>query len=186
LGKLILILGGARSGKSTYAEKLAGSQSGQVAYIATAEGLDEEMVSRINNHKKARPSQWTTYEIPNSVGSAFREHIAQSDMVILDCLTLLVSNLLSQRIDSEHKLDESKASEVVKTELIELIALVQENEATWIVVTNEVGLGLVPPYPLGRIYRDQLGWANQQLATIADEVHFMVAGIPVPIDQFRK
>jgi adenosylcobinamide kinase/adenosylcobinamide-phosphate guanylyltransferase len=186
MGKLILLLGGARSGKSSYAEKLACQGDGQVAYIATAEGLDTEMVSRIKNHKKTRPSQWVTFEIPRSVGDTFRQYIAQTDLVILDCLTLLVSNLLFHPANAEHEIDEQEATRVINKEISELFALIKGNEATWIVVTNEVGLGLVPPYPLGRVYRDQLGWVNQQLAAVADEVYFMVAGIPVPIDQFRK
>lgn len=186
MGKLILLLGGARSGKSSYAEKLARQGGEQVAYIATAEGLDTEMVSRIKNHKKTRPSQWITFEIPRSVGDTFRQYIAQTDLVILDCLTLLVSNLLFHPAHAGHEIDEQEATRVINKEITELVALIKGNEATWIVVTNEVGLGLVPPYPLGRVYRDQLGWVNQQFAAVADEVYFMVAGIPVPIDQFRK
>lgn len=186
MGELILILGGARSGKSSYAEKLAHQQDGQIAYIATAEGLDEEMVSRINAHKKTRPNQWKTHEIPISVAKAFREYTARYDLVILDCLTLLVSNLMAHGLDSDQERDERGTSRAVETEMNGLIDLIQEHKATWVVVTNEVGLGLVPPYPLGRIYRDQLGWANQRLAKIADEVYLMVAGIPVPIDKFRN
>ena len=185
MGKLTLILGGARSGKSVHAEQLASKRGGNVAYIATAEALDEEMKSRIINHKKGRPSQWKTYEIPRGVGQAFREHAAQTDLVILDCLTMLVSNLLFYTSEGEQEPDERVASNLVKTELNELIAVIQDCDAAWLVVSNEVGLGLVPPYPLGRIYRDLLGRANQQLAAIADEVYLMVAGIPVPIDQFR-
>jgi adenosylcobinamide kinase/adenosylcobinamide-phosphate guanylyltransferase len=186
MGKLILLLGGARSGKSSYAEKLAHQQDGQVAYIATAEALDNEMVSRIKNHKKARPSQWITYEISTSVGDTFRQYVEQTDLVILDCLTMLVSNLLIHPVDDEQDIDEQEATRVINREITELITLIKDNQATWIVVTNEVGLGLVPPYPLGRVYRDQLGWVNQQFAAVAEEVYFMVAGIPVPIDQFRK
>jgi adenosylcobinamide kinase/adenosylcobinamide-phosphate guanylyltransferase len=185
MGKLILLLGGARSGKSSYAEKLARQQDGQVAYIATAEGLDNEMVSRIKNHKKTRPNQWITYEIPTSVGDTFRQYIEQTDLVILDCLTMLVSNLLIHPADAEQDIDEQEATRVINKEITELITLINDNEATWIVVTNEVGLGLVPPYPLGRVYRDQLGWVNREFAAVANEVYFMVAGIPVPIDQFR-
>ena len=185
MGKLILLLGGARSGKSSHAEKLARQQSRQVAYIATAEGLDTEMVSRIKNHKKTRPSYWVTYEIPRSVGDTFRQFVGKTDLVILDCLTMLVSNLLLHPGDSVQEIDEQEVTKVVNKEIRELVSLIKENDAAWIVVTNEVGLGLVPPYPLGRVYRDQLGWVNQQIAAIADEVYFMLAGIPVPIDKFR-
>ena len=98
---------------------------------------------------------------------------------------MLVSNLLLHPGDSVQEIDEQEVTKVVNKEIRELVSLIKENDAAWIVVTNEVGLGLVPPYPLGRVYRDQLGWVNQQIAAIADEVYFMLAGIPVPIDKFR-
>jgi adenosylcobinamide kinase/adenosylcobinamide-phosphate guanylyltransferase len=185
MGKLTLILGGARSGKSSYAEDLAITRGGQVAYIATAEALDEEMEYRIINHKKERPNHWKTYEIPRGVGQIFREHAAQTDLVILDCLTMLVSNHLLYASEDGQEPDEQTASSVVNIEMNDLKAVIQDCDTAWIVVSNEVGLGLVPPYPLGRLYRDLLGRVNKQLAAIADEVYLMVAGIPVPIDHFR-
>ena len=185
MGNLTVILGGARSGKSTHAERLAINRGGRVAYIATAEALDDEMQARIAVHKKGRPKGWETIEIPRYVGRTFQKQAVQTDIVILDCLTMLVSNLLGFASLDETLLDEMAASKHLKAETDGLIDAIQSSEADWIVVSNEVGLGLVPPYPLGRLYRDLLGRANQQLADIADEVYWMVAGIPVPIHQYR-
>lgn len=179
MGKLTLILGGARSGKSTYAEKLAARHGGRVAYIATAQALDEEMQSRIATHRRQRPEAWQTLEIPSRVGLALAERPPQVEVVLLDCLTLLVANcLLEASPDADHPNERAAASRV-QSEIDELIAAIQASPAQWIVVSNEVGLGLVPPYPLGRIYRDLLGLANQQLARQAAQVVFMIAGMPM-------
>ncbi len=185
MGKLTLILGGARSGKSTHAQRLAGQHSRQVLYLATATAGDDEMGARIMKHQQERPPAWETREIPHGLAAALEAQPVQADVVLLDCLTLLVSNvMLIGMTDFDHP-DEVAATEQVKTEITSLINMIQGSPADWIVVSNEVGLGLVPPYPLGRIYRDLLGQANQRLATCADEVYWMVAGIPVPIHPFR-
>lgn len=185
MGKLTLILGGARSGKSVHAEQLAIKRGGNVAYFATAEALDNEMEERIVVHKQQRPLHWETIELSKGVGVAFQEREIQADMVILDCLTLLVSNLLVETSEDGHEPDEKAATTHVQAEIDNLCDVIQVSETAWIVVSNEVGLGLVPPYPLGRLYRDLLGRANQQLAAIAHEVFFMVAGIPIPIHKYR-
>ena len=185
MGRLTLILGGARSGKSTFAQQLAEGRFVQVVYIATARGLDREMEARIFVHKQARPSHWVTFEIPSNVGGRLKEIPLQSGGVILDCLTMLVSNLLMDIPSDNEELDQVEAFAAVQTEMDELVDAIQGSEADWIVVSNEVGLGLVPPYPLGRLYRDLLGRANQRLAACADEVFFLIAGIPVPIHNFR-
>jgi len=176
MGKLTLILGGARSGKSTYAEKLAGRRSGNVIYIATAQALDEEMAQRIRAHQAKRPGAWQTLEIPHGVGRALAENPPQADLIVLDCLTLLVSNLALLASPDVDAPDEPAVAARVQAEIEQLMAAIQNGRADWVVVSNEVGMGLVPPYPLGRIYRDWLGWANERLATIADPVIFMVAG----------
>jgi adenosylcobinamide kinase / adenosylcobinamide-phosphate guanylyltransferase len=177
--KLTLILGGARSGKSTYAEKLALRSGGRIAYIATAQALDHEMEQRIANHQSNRPGDWETRELPIMVGEALLADPPLSDVVLVDCLTLLVSNILMQVNGSESEVNEVKAIQLVKQEVDNLIKAIQKIPAEWIVVSNEVGLGLVPPYPLGRIYRDLLGWSNQRLASQAKTVTFMIAGIPM-------
>ena len=186
MGKLTLILGGARSGKSSYAERLAAQNGGQVLYIATAQPLDGEMAERIANHQKKRPANWQTLEIPSAVGALLQSKMQSgtlpANVILVDCLTLLVSNLLlavSSGTGEDLTVDEEAASTLVETEVTRLLEAVRAIPAEWIVVSNEVGLGLVPPYPLGRVYRDLLGRANQHLASQADQVIFMIAGIPM-------
>jgi adenosylcobinamide kinase/adenosylcobinamide-phosphate guanylyltransferase len=181
MGKLILVLGGARSGKSTFAERLAAQRAGRVVYIATAQALDEEMALRVANHKSKRPAAWQTLELPTGVGQALLAHPPQADIIVLDCLTLLVSNLLLQASPDPDHPDETLAAAQVDAEIQSLLEAFQSSRATWIVVSNEVGMGLVPPYPLGRIYRDLLGRANQRLAERADTVYFMLAGLPMKL-----
>jgi adenosylcobinamide kinase/adenosylcobinamide-phosphate guanylyltransferase len=182
MGKLTFILGGARSGKSDYARRLAEKRGGRVTFIATATASDDEMAARIAAHRRERPAGWVTREIPSSVAAALEAESIQTDTVLLDCLTLLVGNLLLQ--DGGPNPDDEAAARI-ETEVDDLLTTVQESNANWIVVSNEVGAGLVPPYPSGRIYRDLLGRANQRFARRADEVFWMVAGIPVPIGQYR-
>ena len=174
---LILILGGARSGKSDYAEKLAAEMGQRVLYIATAEAGDEEMARRIAAHRQSRPAHWLTLEAPQRVGATLSKTIEQPDILLLDCITLLVSNIiLAHEADSQDKIEM-----VVQQELEAIRQAHLTLNLPLIVVSNEVGLGLVPPYPLGRTYRDILGRANQTLAAQADKVLFMVAGLPLTI-----
>lgn len=183
MGKLTFILGGARSGKSTYAEKLAAACPGQVLYIATAQPLDEEMQTRIQSHRQRRPEAWQTLELSNGVGAYLLSNPPQADCILLDCLTLLVSNLLLRSAPDTDAPDESAATALVEAEITTLLEAIGSSFADWIIVSNEVGMGLVPPYPLGRLYRDLLGRANQRLAACSDEVVFMVAGIPMHLNR---
>ena len=185
MGRLILILGGARSGKSTYAQRLARTHGGKVVFIATAEAQDDEMRTRIAAHQSERPLDWQTLEIPYNVAEAFTRLSPPADVVLLDCLTLLVSNLLLLENDIDQP-DATQAEKRLDGEIRSLLEAIQGSRADWIVVSNEVGQGLVPPYPSGRVYRDLLGHANQHLAAQADEVYWMVAGIPVPIHGYRE
>lgn len=183
--QLILLLGGARSGKSTYAERLAAQFGDRVLYVATAQAGDEEMPARIATHRQTRPTIWRTIEAPTGVGEAVRAALASGavDAVLLDCLTLLVSNVILQGVVEEDldRVDGVAAQEQVEVELDGLLDVFRAGDVPWIVVSNEVGCGLVPPYPLGRVYRDLLGWANQRLAAEADQVYLMVAGLPLDI-----
>ena len=174
--KCILIIGGARSGKSQFAQELARRLSDRVLFVATAEAGDEEMRSRIEAHKKARPKTWHTLETSVKVGEKINEHTGKADVVLVDCITLLLSNIL---IDDDR--DDNMKEEQVKAEIDRLIECIDRMDATFIIISNEVGLGLVPDNRLGRLYRDLLGRANQLLAEQADEVYLMVAGIPVEI-----
>lgn len=175
MGKhLTLVLGGARSGKSAFAQKMAEESGQSVLFVATATAGDEEMAERIAVHKASRPPQWRTLEAPLNVGKRIRCEL-ETDWVLLDCVTLLASNIL---FSIGEPVDESIYRAAMDKEIEEIFATYQYQASEWVIVSNEVGLGLVPPYPLGRVYRDALGRANQHLAKMADAVIFMVAGIP--------
>lgn len=173
--KIILLLGGARSGKSTYAQQLAEKTGSRVLFVATAQPLDEEMQKRIENHRKNRPDDWRTVEAPQYISKALEEQIGDADVVILDCITILVANLLGDAPDDQ------KTEKAVFTEIDNLINYMKASGRTFIIVSNELGLGLVPENRLARVYRDLLGTANQILAQNADEVYFLAAGIPLTI-----
>jgi adenosylcobinamide kinase/adenosylcobinamide-phosphate guanylyltransferase len=173
--RLILVLGGARSGKSTYAENWARTHGGRVLFVATAQALDDEMTERIAHHRSARPDHWTTLEAPLNVGAAIRDQGVAYDTVLVDCLTLLASNVLLQLPDD---CTQSQADAAVLAEVDDLLAAYEQSAAAWLIISNEVGMGLVPPYRLGRLYRDALGRANQQIAQRASDVVLLVAGLP--------
>ncbi|MBT9160209.1 MAG: bifunctional adenosylcobinamide kinase/adenosylcobinamide-phosphate guanylyltransferase [Dehalococcoidia bacterium] len=182
--RCILILGGARSGKSRFAENLAGTISGKVLFIATAEALDEEMKTRIAEHQRQRPSSWQTLEAPTDVTKGIAARIGDAEIVLIDCLTLLVSNLMlgeERGLSESGGLDTKDAENRVVAEIETLAEFIQKTSATFIIVSNEVGLGLVSENRLGRVYCDLLGRANQLIARYANEVYFMVAGIPMKV-----
>ena len=187
--RLILILGGARSGKSTFAEQLAQRSGRSVAFIATATVSDDDMRLRIERHRAARPADWQTIEEPLDLASAVQQAASLADVVLLDCITLWVSNWLftQENIDDASSVTspyyEGALAEIDKL-LITLNTL--DAQKTLIVVTNEVGLGIVPSYTLGRIYRDVLGLVNQRLAGVADRVYLMVAGLGVDIKRLHE
>jgi len=179
MGKLIFILGGARSGKSTYAQELAKSvereRGGGVAFIATAEAGDEEMRARIEKHRRDRPPSWDTVEAPMKVAAAVAEASAGRAAVVVDCLTLLISNLLLAEGEEANR---EETTQRVLREVEELIEATQATKADVIVVSNEVGMGIVPSTRLGRLFRDIAGQAHQLLARAADEMYFILAGLP--------
>jgi len=177
-GKLIFITGGARSGKSSFAEKIAIESSREVTYIATAEPLDSEMKYRIQKHKDARPSHWKTYEEPCKVNQLIRCLGRDNRVIIMDCLTLLTSNLLLRKEDKVQ--DETWQKEILN-QITDLAESAYKVRSKVIIVSNEVGMGLVPDNVLGRSFRDVLGKANYIFAGMADEVILMVSGIPLKI-----
>ena len=178
MSNLTLILGGARSGKSSYAQSLAEETGKSVTFLATAQALDKEMSARIQKHKGERPAYWQTLEVALDIAGHIEE--IQSEVVILDCLTLLLSNLLMEFLKDD-LVDEAPFMQAVQKETEELLTAMRISKHDWLIVSNEVGLGLVPPYQMGRVYRDGLGWANQRLAREAEKVVFMVAGIPIVV-----
>lgn len=178
MSSITLILGGARSGKSSYALRLAEESRKSVTFLATAQGLDEEMLARIRKHRNERPSHWDTLEVPSGIASCVGQ--IRSEVVILDCITLLVTNLMMSYMKQE-LVEEEPYMLAVQKEIDDLAVALREQNRDWLIISNEVGLGLVPPYQMGRVYRDTLGWANQQLAGIADRVIFMVSGIPMVV-----
>lgn len=179
MGQLILVLGGARSGKSAYAQRIAQQLGGgDVLFVATAEAGDEEMAQRIATHQQSRPAGWRTLERPQRLGPAIHAALCDATVVLVDCLTLLVSNIL---LPLEAARTAAEIDTAIREEIDTLLQVCQTSNATMIVVSNEVGLGLVPDTALGRRYRDLLGQANQALAAQADAVYFMVAGLAVDI-----
>jgi adenosylcobinamide kinase/adenosylcobinamide-phosphate guanylyltransferase len=188
MGYLYFLLGGARSGKSSYAEELAKNLSDKVAYIATAEITDEEMQKRIDLHKSRRISTWKTFELGNGTPDMedFKKilnsvMLEKYEVVLLDCITILLFRLIhNYRLDEMEIIDnelEKKIGMEVEAFFKNLIEIIKENDLKFIVVSNEVGMGVVPPYPLGRIFRDFMGIVNKQMASASDEVYFFVAGL---------
>ena len=172
--RLTLVLGGVRAGKSTYAQRLAASGN-RVLFIATAEAGDEDMEGRIEVHRESRSADWDTLEEPIDLVSALTPLLPRYDTILLDCLTLWVSNLMLADSASESKRCDIPAA------TRGLLELYRSGEASWVIVSNEVGLGVVPPTKLGRKYADELGRVNQLVAAEADDVYFMAAGLPLAV-----
>jgi len=190
MGKLILILGGARSGKSSYAERLVRESGGdQVLYVATARAGDDEMRERVIKHQQSRPAAWRTLEAEENIGAAILASADDAKAILVDCLTVLVANcLLAVAGPEDDPFDapsddpfQKGIEERVKTEVEGIVGCARQLDADIVVVSNEVGMGVVPPYELGRAYRDLLGRANQIMAHHADEVFLLVAGIPMKV-----
>ncbi|MYD52241.1 MAG: bifunctional adenosylcobinamide kinase/adenosylcobinamide-phosphate guanylyltransferase [Dehalococcoidia bacterium] len=172
--RLTLVLGGVRAGKSAYAQRLA-AKGESVLFVATAEAGDADMQARIEAHRESRSPHWDTLEEPVDLVGALTPLQHHYDTVLLDCLTLWVSNLLLRDQDVE------LARQDILAETQRLLDLYRTGNASWIVVSNEVGLGVVPPTELGRIYTDELGRVNQLVAAKADDVYLMAAGLPLEL-----
>ncbi len=169
-GANIVVIGGAKSGKSGFALEKASHYPGKKAYIATAQALDEEMAERIRRHRQERPSGWETFEEPVEVPALIRSISGSYEVILLDCLTLWLSNLI---LENEGSI-EGRINEL-------LAALSEKGRAHLYLVSNEVGMGIVPDNATSRRFRDYAGSLNQQLARAADEVYLVTAGIPMKI-----
>lgn len=184
MGKITLVTGGARSGKSNYAEKLALSREGNVLYIATSIPFDQEMEDRIKKHKERRPANWYTYEGYKDLWKVYERDLAVNT-ILLDCVTIMITNLMFDL--TEENIEELKNDEIdsIEKRIIDQIKgfldTARSNEPELILVTNEVGYGIVPENKLARIFRDMAGRINQYIASRADEVYLVVCGIPMKV-----
>jgi len=171
MGKLIFVTGGARSGKSQHAAALAQKAGNNVAFIATCIPWDAEMKERVKRHRSARPKEWKTIEAAIDVAASLK-NLAQFDAVIIDCITLFLTNLM---------MEENISDEDILSEVTNLVKVAKEVNCVVVIVSNEVGSGIVPLNEMSRRFRDLAGFANQIVAQNADEVYFMVSGISVKV-----
>jgi adenosylcobinamide kinase / adenosylcobinamide-phosphate guanylyltransferase len=170
--RVTLVLGGARSGKSRHAEGLARRHKGRLVYIATGEITDDEMRLRIERHREDRGAKWMTVEAPLDLVAALQQADHASAFILVECITMWINNLIY------HKMD-------VAAQVKRLCAALPEMRGQIVIVSNEVGLGIVPDNALARAFRDEAGRANQALAEIADEVLFIAAGLPMTLKKAR-
>ena len=187
MGKIILIIGGARSGKSEFAENiLHSSHCERKGYIATSRIWDEEMKTRVISHQVRRPNSWKTWEYPQIQTDDLKNIWPQADIFLFDCVTMYVNNFLMDSYDwtnmesdvlSQHDLDNMTQQLLLNIEKV--VAGVCESDAQVIFVSNELGMGIVPDNPLSRLYRDLVGAANQRIAKAATEVYLVISGIPL-------
>lgn len=166
--RLIFVLGGAASGKSDVALALAG-ESRPKAFVATGQGLDDEMAARIARHQARRSSDWETAEVPLALAAWFSDEGPRYRTILLDCVTLWLSNLIGSGVSEP----------AIAKRVTALLKAIRKTSVRVVIVSNELGLGLVPADPSARTFRDVAGRVNQQIAAAADEVHLVVSGIPL-------
>ena len=166
---ITLVLGGVRSGKSRFALAQA-RKFARVSFVATAQPTDPEMAEKIKRHQAERPASWRTIEEPIDIAKAVETAGAHSDLIVIDCLTIFAANLL-----------EAAPADEAATRFDRFLAALRNAPASVTLVSNEVGSGVVPPYPAGRQFRDLLGEINQKIAAIADNVVLMIAGLPLAL-----
>ncbi len=186
MSKIILVTGGARSGKSNFAEKLCMDRNNNTAYIATSIPFDDEMKDRVKKHQENRPINWNTYEIYEDIYSIIKEIYTGHETVILDCVTLLVNNLMFEHnlnIEESSQEEIKKLEQYIKEQVVKLIEEIEKTNLYFVFVTNELGMGIVPGNKLSRIYADIVGRINQYIASKSNEVYFVVSGIPMKIKE---
>lgn len=173
MGKLTLVLGGTKSGKTGYAESLA---YGDVLYLATAEVLDDEMKLRVNHHKRSRPKDWDTVEETRDILNVLQQNGDKYDFILMDCLTLWMTNMLGE-LPVEYNREELLSNNIKSA--LEFVEEIKNRKADLVIVSNQVEVGLVSPYPLGRVFQDLAGLMHQKIAQYADSVVVMQAGLPL-------
>lgn len=200
MSNFVLITGGARSGKSSFAELLASHPGKPVIYLATAQVLDDEMALRVKKHRNQRPDNWHLIEEPLNIPAVLKEVTDENAVILLDCVTIWLSNLLLESLSSPSSSDSDsdsdspqevtvplhltpEAEDTILSQVQKVATLAREITPQVIMVTNEVGQGIVPDNPLARSYRDLSGRANQLLARHADKVYWVVAGYPIEVKQ---
>jgi adenosylcobinamide kinase/adenosylcobinamide-phosphate guanylyltransferase len=177
-----LLTGGARSGKSTFAEKLARETGERVLFVATAEAKDDEMRERIEQHKRNRSKKWRTLEVQTNIGREILSSYKGEEVILVDCLTLLCNNILCQHMElNRGEVNPAVVENEIENEIYAITDCFARISARFIIVTNEVGLGVIPVNNMARFYRDVLGRANQILASNVDCVIMMVAGLPLKL-----
>lgn len=184
MGRITMVTGGSRSGKSSFSEKLCLNQSGKTVYIATSIPFDDEMRDRVNKHRKERDESWETIEIYKDIYKEIKHMSNKYNTAILDCVTLLVNNLMfdySLDIDrmSIDEIDELK--EYIYLQIEKLLEEIRKSNLYFVFVTNELGMGIMPDNKLSRVYSDIAGKVNQKIAEKSDEVYLVVSGIPMKI-----
>ena len=184
MDNLILVTGGARSGKSSFGEELVKKFGSNVLYIATSIPFDEEMKLRVKKHRERRPSCWETVEAYKDFDLKLDGKLVGKSAVMLDCITVMISNIMFEKQvdwDNLRSDDNDGLEEYVRCEVDKLLRIIEEAGLHFIVVTNETGMGIVPENALARVFRDIAGRMNQNLAKAAGEVYLCVSGIPVKI-----
>ena len=180
--QIILCSGGARSGKSEFAERLALATKGQKAYVATGQAFDEEMVDRIKKHQERRGKIWNNFEVPLHLADEW-ENISQSaDVILIDCLTMFATNHMMAYGSIRGQEDANRLEQTILSELDTLLDSIQSCEGkTVIFVTNEIGLGIVPDNKLARYFRDIAGRVNRAVASVADKLYLTISGVTIEL-----
>lgn len=180
--QIILCSGGARSGKSEFAERLALSTEGRKAYVATGQAFDEEMVDRIKKHQERRGDIWTNFEVPLYLAKEWQNISQSTDVILIDCLTMFTTNHMMAHGSIQGQQDANDLEEAVLSELELLLSLIASSDGkTVIFVTNEIGLGIVPDNKLARYFRDIAGRVNRTVATVANKLYLTISGVTIEL-----
>lgn len=184
LGKIIFVSGGTRSGKTSFAQKMAEDLSDKLLYLATAQVFDNEMQDRVDKHKKERGETWDCLEAYKNLPKLLKEASKNRDVILLDCLTLLITSLLFEEETDWDNIKKERAKEIegiILKKIKEILNYFKNYKGTVIIVTNELGMGIVPETYLGRYFRDVAGLSNQLFAKESNEAYLIVSGLPIKL-----